>query len=195
MPVLLFAVIFIGMAAAAAVTFDWQNAALGAEGKDSTLTGRTLLWSEGLKTGMDNPVFGVGYSAFWVPGRSEAEVLWQKFQVQERSGFHFHNLVINEFVDLGVVGGTLWVLAYVVTWARALRYARKNGSGIESVFYVGMMMMFLVRAFAEADTPAPFSFSGLFFFSVVMRVAARTFPETVTIPSEKRPLIRYGAPV
>jgi exopolysaccharide production protein ExoQ len=189
MPVLFFAVIFMGMAAAAAVTFDWQSAALGAEGKDTTLTGRTFLWSEGLKTGMDNPVFGVGYSAFWVPGTSEAEALWQKYGIEDRSGFHFHNLVINEFVDLGAVGAGLWVLAYVVTWFRAIRYVRKNGSSVESIFYVGMMMMYLVRAFAEVDTPSPFSFSGMFLFSVVIRVAARTFPNTATTPVETKPLI------
>ena len=130
-PVLFFAVIWIGTGAAAAGAYDWQGAGLEMAGKDSTLTGRTFLWREGLKTGMDNPILGVGYGAFWVPGTPEAEVLWQKFGITERRGFHFHNLVINEFVDLGVVGGTLWVLAYVVTGLRAIRYVRKTGSSIE----------------------------------------------------------------
>ena len=193
-PVLFFAVIWIGTGAAAAGAYDWQGAGLEMAGKDSTLTGRTFLWREGLKTGMDNPILGVGYGAFWVPGTPEAEVLWQKFGITERRGFHFHNLVINEFVDLGVVGGTLWVLAYVVTGLRAIRYVRKTGSSIESVFYVGMMTMYLVRAVTEVDTPAPFSFSGMFLFSVVMRVAMRQRVITEAKPVPKKPLIRYSNP-
>jgi exopolysaccharide production protein ExoQ len=185
-PVLFFAVFLIGVAVAVAMTMDLQSAGLGAAGKDTTLTGRTRLWSDGLKAGMENPFFGVGYGAFWVPGNQGAEVVWQRFGITERTGFHFHNLVINEFVELGVVGAILWVMAYVVTWGRAIRYVRKSGSSVESVFYVGMMTMFLVRACAEVDTPAPFSFSGLFFFSVVIWVAGRTFPKTATTPTDSR---------
>lgn len=192
---LFFAFFLVGVAAAVAVMMDLQSAGLGAAGKDSTLTGRTFLWSEGLKTGMENPILGVGYGAFWVPGTHEAEVIWQKFGILARSGFHFHNLVINEFVDLGVLGCSLWVLVYVVTWARAIRYVRKNGSSIKSIFYVGMMMMYLVRAFAEVDTPAPFSFSGLFLFSVVIRVAMRERGISQTHSAANKPLIRYGTPV
>jgi hypothetical protein len=86
------------------------------------------------------------------------------------------------------------VLAYVVTAARALRYVRKSGSSIESVFYVGMITMYLVRAVTEVDTPAPFSFSGLFFFSVVMRVAMKTRTTTEAKPVPKKPLIRSTNP-
>jgi exopolysaccharide production protein ExoQ len=171
-PVLFFAVIWIGIGTAAAAAGT----------------------CEGLKTGMDNPILGVGYGAFWVPGTHEAEVLWQKFGITERRGFHFHNLVINEFVDLGVLGATLWVIAYLVTAARALRYVRKTGSSIESVFYVGMITMYLVRAVTEVDTPAPFSFSGMFFFSVVMRVAMRHRITTGAKPVPKKPLFRYANP-
>ena len=67
---------------------------------------------------------------------------------------------------------------------------RKTGSSIESVFYVGMMTMYLVRAVTEVDTPAPFSFSGLFLFSVVMRVAMRQRMMTEAKPIPKKPLIR-----
>jgi exopolysaccharide production protein ExoQ len=194
-PLLFFAVFLIGVAAAAAMTMDLQSAGLGAAGKDSTLTGRTVLWSEGLKTAMDNPVLGVGYGAFWVQGSHGAEVLWEKFGVTQRTGFHFHNLAVNEFVDLGVVGLILWVLAYAVTWGRAMRYVRKNGSSVESIFYVGMMTMYLVRACTEVDTPAPFSFSGLFFFSIVIRVAMRERVVSQTYAAANKPLIRYGTPV
>ena len=189
-PVLFFAVFLIGVAAAVGVAFDWKTAGLDAVGKDATLTGRTFLWDEGIKTGMNNPILGVGYNAFWVQGTSEAEMLWYKFHIPNRSGFHFHNLLINEFVDLGLLGAGLWVLVYVVTLASATRYLRRNGNGVESIFYVGMMWMYIVRAFTEVDTKGPYSFAVLFFFFVVMRVASRKSPMIgITPPLGSKPLV------
>ena len=138
---------------------------------------------------MDDPILGVGYDAFWVPGTHEAEVLWQQFGIIERSGFHFHNLVINEFVDLGLLGLSFWVLAYLLTWLRAWRYLRKNGQyRVHLLFrHDGDVSRQSLRG---GRYTCAVSFSGLFFFFVVMRVAARQFPKAATTAIEKKPLIR-----
>jgi len=64
---------------------------LEATGKDPTLTGRTELWNFALSRIPDNPVFGIGYQAFWIQGTPDAEALWRTGNVAARSGFNFHN--------------------------------------------------------------------------------------------------------
>jgi exopolysaccharide production protein ExoQ len=157
---------------AAAVAFDWKDIGLRAVGKDSTLTGRTYLWSEGIQTGMQNPILGVGFGAFWVPGTLEAEKLWYQFDMFTRTGFHFHNLFISLFVDLGIIGCIAWALMYFSTCVKAVKFVLKAASA-ESIFYVGISFMYLVRSITEVDTPGPYGFAPLLFFFVVMRVAAR----------------------
>jgi exopolysaccharide production protein ExoQ len=172
-PVFILAIICISALAIAATAFDWKDAGLKAVGKDSTLTGRTLLWSEGIRTAMQSPIFGVGQWAFWVPGTPEAEKLWFQFDITGRSGFHFHNLFINLLVEVGLCGCILWSLAYLTTCVRATGYLLKHGTSLESMFYVGMLYMYLVRALTEVDTATPYGFAPLIFFYVVMRVAER----------------------
>jgi exopolysaccharide production protein ExoQ len=157
---------------AASVAFDWKDIGLMAVGKDPTLTGRTYLWSEGIQTGMLNPILGVGFGAFWVPGTLEAEKLWYQFEMFTRSGFHFHNLFINLFVDLGILGCIAWALMYISTCVKSITFVVKAAS-VESIFYVGMSFMYLVRSITEVDTPGPYGFAPLLFFFVVIRVAAR----------------------
>ncbi len=95
-----------------ATRFDVISMVLGTFGKDSTLTGRTYLWTEGIKNGLIHPVLGYGYTAFWIPGRPAAEWYWREFFITNATGFHFHNLFIQTFVDLGMAGALLmaWML-------------------------------------------------------------------------------------
>jgi len=135
-------------------------------GKDATLTGRTYLWAEGIKNGLLNPVGGVGYSAFWVVGRQAAETYWFKFGINARNGFHFHNLYIQTFADLGFVG-LFWMIYMIISnCTKSLRYALLHGSSAKAFFCLGMAFMFLFRAFAEVDFLGPFGIGCLMFFSV-----------------------------
>jgi exopolysaccharide production protein ExoQ len=186
--------------AVAAATFDLQSLGLKAVGKDVTLTGRTFLWSEGIQTGMQNPVVGVGYAAFWVPGTLEAEKLWFHFDIPGRTGFHFHNLFINLFVELGVIGCGLWGLLYPSILGRATGNLLKRGHSAESVFYVGISFLYLVRALTEVDTSAPYGVAPLTLFFVAFRVAAlarvKRLDLTTGGPTNRRPSpFRAGAAI
>ena len=77
---------------------------LSSAGKDTTLTGRTDLWSIGLSIIAEHPWLGVGYRAFWVEGYGPAEQLWAMFQQPSGAGFNFHNLYNSTAVELGAVG-------------------------------------------------------------------------------------------
>ena len=64
---------------------------LQAFGKDTTLTGRTIIWQTARKVWDENPFLGVGLNGFWVWGNAYAEDLWARF-APGRTGINFHNL-------------------------------------------------------------------------------------------------------
>ena len=73
-------------------------------GRDAHLSGRDVLWSRVLSIGMESPLWGHGYGAFWYPDRGlELVRTWNPSQS--------HNAYLDVFLDLGVVGFGLVVLA------------------------------------------------------------------------------------
>lgn len=143
-----------GLAAYRLGAFD---AVLGAFGKDSTLTGRTYLWNQALTFGAEQPFLGIGYSAFWVRGRPEAETLWETFYITGRTGFHFHNLLIETYVGTGLLGlalvAALCVLLFVLPISATLGPA-PDGS---VMLCTGLSVLFLVRSVAEVDFVTPYT--------------------------------------
>ena len=125
-------------------------------GKDSTLTGRTYLWREGLKFANERPIAGVGYYAFWVPGRPLAEDLWESFYITSRSGFFFHNTLIESYVELGIIGVLMvgaTLLALLVLPLRVLMNRRREGS---AVLCVVLAILFVVRSTVEVEFFTPY---------------------------------------
>jgi exopolysaccharide production protein ExoQ len=72
--------------------------------KDPTLTGRTYLWYRAQDLMQQAPLLGHGYSAFWLQGNTDAEGLWRYAGIVDRSGFNFHNTMIDLRVTLGWAG-------------------------------------------------------------------------------------------
>ena len=100
---------------------------LGSLGKDTTLTGRTYLWSEGIKIGEERPLLGHGYSAFWVVGQRQAERYWHEFGIDSKTGFHFHNTYVQTFVDFGAVGLLLACALVVLTCCKSFGAVLRDG--------------------------------------------------------------------
>lgn len=73
-------------------------------GKDVTLTGRTVLWDIAFNEIAKYPLLGQGYKGFWVPGNPIAEELWDEFGIVSKQGFHFHNTLISNAVEIGLIG-------------------------------------------------------------------------------------------
>jgi len=181
--------LFLLMVATTAISssVNLEEIGLKATGKDVTLTGRTYLWEEGIKAGMENPILGYGLGAFWIPGNPEAEKIWYKFRIYSKSGFHFHNLFINIFVELGVIGLALWLLMYLYSCAKSVRCLLKSNGSIESVFYVGISFMYLIRSISESDTGGPYGVGPLLFFYIVFRIASQN-----TLSTDNKPMIQQG---
>jgi exopolysaccharide production protein ExoQ len=157
------------------------DAVLGIFGKDSTLTGRTYLWQQGIEAAKDNPFFGVGYQAYWVQGFSEPERLWEEFFIGSRSGFHFHNTYIETTVELGLVGLAMLVLTFLkIIWGH-LRRLIEDVRNDESYLLFTILILLAIRSFVEIDILTPYNVGTfLFYFSAGKLVIARRQPAVGT---------------
>jgi len=158
--------ILVAIGAGLAVRLDAQDLALKALGKDSTLTGRTYLWSQAIKVGEDSPLLGQGYNAFWVQGNLKAEKYWFEFNIRGRSGFHFHNLYLQSYVDLGLVGILILVAIELYTLVGLARRIITAADHPATLFFAGILVLFLVRSLVEVDLLGPFGVPIFLFYGL-----------------------------
>jgi len=159
---------------------------LSSIGKDTSLTGRTVLWSRAASIISEYPWGGVGLQAFWVASNPEAIRFWDMFFIPSQSGFHFHDLWLEIGVELGLIG--LFIAAATVisvvfnVWRWALR-----APGPESCFFVGFVTLILLRTVGEVELFWQFNLTSLTFISAYCYadrarseslVQADTFPQT-----------------
>lgn len=132
------------------------SSALAAAGKDTSLTGRTFLWSRARDYIAMRPLLGLGYQSFWVQGHVEAEGLWRYAQIESRAGFHFHNLYYETAVELGMLGVAMMAVSLLSAGFVSIR-SGLDRPGPKSAFLVGLMVFYAIRFFVELDFLDPFS--------------------------------------
>ncbi|KOP23866.1 O-antigen polymerase [Hapalosiphon sp. MRB220] len=81
-------------------------------GKDIELNGRTPLWILTIQKGLERPLFGYGYNAFWTTDACYDVIrntwLWAE-EIDPKMPFQAHNGFIDLFVQLGFVGLSLFI--------------------------------------------------------------------------------------
>jgi exopolysaccharide production protein ExoQ len=97
-----------------------------AVGRDITLTGRTFLWQSSAELLLERPWLGYGYAAFWRGWDGPSAAVWSATLWQPP---HAHNGMLDLGLDLGIVGMTLFVAAFMVVGSVAFRHARV-GDGV-----------------------------------------------------------------
>ncbi len=95
-------------------------------GKDTTMTGRTVIWSKASQIAMEQPVLGIGYQAFWESSRYANDVMLIRAAVLESIG-GFHNGYLEAMVATGIVGVMLYILMMLSTIVAAVRTALEHG--------------------------------------------------------------------
>jgi exopolysaccharide production protein ExoQ len=131
--------------------------------KDPTLTGRTYLWYRAHDLIAEKPWFGRGFYAFWRQGNTDAEGLWQYAGILGRSGFNFHNTLVELTVQLGLIGAAIFVLVGLVGLIGLVRHFIQRPS-LPLCFWLAYMLYVIVRAPVEAVGYAPFYFSTCLLF-------------------------------
>jgi exopolysaccharide production protein ExoQ len=119
--------------------------ALGASGKDTTFTGRDVIWAFALKYIALRPFFGYGYYGFWIAQQDAAlEYLgWNPNQAHNG----FLDLALNE----GLVGLGILLSVFYVALRRSLRQLRDGDPTGAGRFLLVMLIYLLVHNVSEAD--------------------------------------------
>lgn len=126
------------------MTDELARAFLDLTGKDITLTGRTDLWAVALDQIAERPFLGVGYQAFWVHGQPMAEQLWAEFGIKSRGGFNFHNTLLSNAVEIGIIGTALQTaIVFGALWS-SLAWAIRSPSAASIFFALFMVRLFLL---------------------------------------------------
>lgn len=155
---------------------------LEAFGKDSTLTGRTYLWQQGIAALSESPLFGVGYQGYWVTGLADAERLWDEFYIPTRSGFHFHNTYIETAVETGICGTLCLILIVLTTlWGHLSRFLMRRKHK-DSLLLFAIAALLTCRSFVEIDVLFAYQIGSFLLYFVAGKLTVRTgamlFPST-----------------
>ena len=134
-------------------------------GKDPTMTGRTVLWQIALAEIQKRPLFGTGYSGFWLQGNLLAESIWRYFSIESRMGFHFHDTFLEVAVELGWIGVAALTLTLVLAIERVVRLALADRT-IATASLVAALFCLVTRTFDEVDAPYPFAVGTYFLFVI-----------------------------
>lgn len=93
--------------------------------RDSTMTGRTIIWDIGWTAYTESPVLGYGANAFWNWGRNGNLIAILQSQYGEH--LHgFHNLTIELLVMVGPVGLAAFLIGLLLIVGRAVAYLRED---------------------------------------------------------------------
>ena len=140
-----------------------QDFVVNVMGKDTTLTGRTVLWEHAATLIPLHPIGGVGAGAFWLQDTVDAESLWHEFHVIARAGFHFHNTYVEDTIELGYFGAALLIATVARIFLGCVQWSWNAGTVMASLF-VSIMTCLLIRSFVEVDILAPFQPGALLLF-------------------------------
>lgn len=118
---------------------------LGASGRDTTLTGRDVIWRFALKYIALRPFFGYGYYGFWISQQDAALQFLGWNPNQAHNGFL--DLALNE----GLAGlGILFAVLYLAL-RRSLRQIRNGDATGAGRWSLVLLVYVLVHNVAEAD--------------------------------------------
>ncbi|MDB5396039.1 MAG: hypothetical protein JWM91_3545, partial [Rhodospirillales bacterium] len=137
----------------------------GVLGKDAPLAGGTVLWQIALTEIHKRPLFGVGYSGFWLQGNLLAEAIWRDFSIGSRMGFTFHDTFLNVAVELGWIGVAALIVTLVLAVERSIRLALADQT-LATACLVAAMFCLVTRTFDEVDAPYPFAVGTFLLFVI-----------------------------
>ena len=126
---------------------DIAAAVLGGLGKDTTLTGRTVLWQFGLDQIRATPVIGIGYKAYWESAATSAAYL--RFVIGQELWF-FHNNFVDVGVAFGGVGLTVFCWGLIAAVVRSFTIMARDPQLLQL-----WRPMFVVYVIVEATAECP----------------------------------------
>jgi exopolysaccharide production protein ExoQ len=133
------------------LNYGSSDSILTSVGKDVTLTGRTWLWQWADMAISEKPVLGVGYEAYWRPNNWGAEEIWLHDQKASKTGYHFHNTILQVTVDLGYVGLVVFLATLTAIAGRIGSRILFSQANAEQIFAIAAFAFLLLRLPLEVD--------------------------------------------
>ncbi|MDZ8050723.1 MAG: O-antigen ligase family protein [Aulosira sp. ZfuVER01] len=130
------------------IYFGFTNSAdliFGLFGKSSNLSGRGDLWSYVFDMIWKQPWLGYGYGGFWNGWNGESAYIWR---VQAWTPTHPHNGFLAIWLDLGLLGLSIFFLGFVINYIQSLAFVRVSRK-IEAFFPVMHMTALLLTNLTE----------------------------------------------
>ncbi len=97
----------------------------GAFGKNLTLTGRTDFWPLVLDKIGESPWVGYGFGAFWQGLDGPSAYIWNASAFKAPNS---HNGYLDLFLDLGIIGFSIYMVLFINSFRKALIYIRQTGT-------------------------------------------------------------------
>ncbi|MEK6890323.1 MAG: O-antigen ligase family protein [Nanoarchaeota archaeon] len=93
-------------------------------GKETTLTGRTELWSYSLDNIMKHPIIGYGYASFWIKDKNSPSEKAEYILGWDPP--HAHNGFIDLTLELGIIGLIIITIQLIVIGVKSSKLALKS---------------------------------------------------------------------
>jgi O-antigen ligase len=120
-------------------------------GRDTSLTGRTVVWNAVIHSILKRPLLGYGFYAFWLGLKGESA----NIIVATHWVFGYaHNGILEIFLQLGLVGVAVFFLSFV----QALRNAwlcLRSGRSTDVEWYIGILILTILYNVDEATVVWP----------------------------------------
>lgn len=133
--------------------------------KDPTITGRTFIWSIGLRVIEDNFWGGVGLNSFWSERNANAVLIWVSGSREVGSPYGFHNLYIHTWVETGLPGFFIMTAIILAMVIRIIEFA-KFGCTAQEAAAAAFALFVIIKSFFEVPFFSVFSGSTFFFFVI-----------------------------
>ena len=169
------------------VLVEYSPAIFKLLGRDSTLSGRTFLWTMVVNRGLEQPWLGHGFQAFWQTDSEPALDIWESAGWTPLSS---HNGFLDIWLDLGVVGLVLFLAQLAVTIGATVGLLRRH-RGLVSYWY-GMVLLYLLGlSTAQLGFLQPFKLTWVVYVTTACYAAAITWTDE---PAATDPLAASDEP-
>jgi O-antigen ligase len=144
-----------------------SDAVLQTVGGDSTLTGRSEIWSAVWQMISVHPWRGWGFDAFWRGIDGPSAQVWAMVGATPP---HSHNGVLDLWLDLGAVGVLVFLGSFLVATARAAR-ALRGGWSLQSVLPATYLVFFALYNVSESTLLQQHSLFWVLYTAVAVQLA------------------------
>ncbi len=136
-------------------------------GADYSLTGRVNIWGAVWSAIRVQPWLGYGFNAFWRGIYGPSLEVWR---VSHNTPPHSHNGFLDLLLALGTVGLAVFLVAFAVTWRRALALLY-HGEGSSRTFPLIFLSLLVLYNLTESGLTGTRSLQWIVFVAVAAAVA------------------------